>query len=84
MNQVKENGAKEQAVRFLVGNKSDLAEKRKVAEDKGSKFATANKMKFFETSAKAGTNIVDLFDMAAQCSVNMYVFQILSLTPRQI
>ncbi|KRX00474.1 P-loop containing nucleoside triphosphate hydrolase [Pseudocohnilembus persalinus] len=42
---------------MLVGNKSDMNDKRQVSKDEGVKWAEQNKMGFFETSAKDGSNI---------------------------
>ena len=42
---------------FLVGNKSDMEESRKVSKDDGEKFAKEHKLDmFFEVSAKSGYN----------------------------
>ena len=47
---------------FLVGNKCDVNdEERKVAKNKGKKFAEDNNMLFYETSAKSGEGVKDLF-----------------------
>ena len=41
----------------LVGNKSDLNEKREVTKEEGKKLANNYKIYFFETSNKIGTNV---------------------------
>jgi len=46
---------------ILVGNKCDLEKVRKVAADKGSAYATQNKMGFIEVSAKTNTNVNEIF-----------------------
>ena len=46
----------------LIGNKSDLQEERKVTEEEGRKVAEMNNMAFIETSAKDGTNIINVFE----------------------
>ena len=52
----------ENMILFLVGNKSDASdEERKVPKSKGKKFADENNMLFFETSAKNGDGVKDLF-----------------------
>ena len=56
----KEN-ALESAPMFLVGNKIDLSDEREVPIEEGRKFASENKMKFYEVSAKTGENIELLF-----------------------
>ena len=46
---------------LIVGNKSDLT--REVTEEEGSNYATTNNLKYYETSAKTGHNIVEVFDI---------------------
>ncbi|SAM06746.1 hypothetical protein [Absidia glauca] len=46
---------------FLVGNKSDLHEKRQVSIEEGEKRAKQLNMLFIETSARAGHNVKALF-----------------------
>jgi Ras-related protein Rab-6A len=50
---------------FLVGNKTDLADKRKVSTEEGEEKAKNLGTKFIETSAKAGYNVKALFKIAA-------------------
>jgi Ras-related protein Rab-2A len=45
----------------LIGNKCDLDTKRVVSSEEGQKFAEENNLLFFETSAKDGTNIQEVF-----------------------
>ena len=45
----------------LVGNKSDLADKRQVSTEEGRELAEKYEMKFYETSAKIGENVHDIF-----------------------
>ena len=45
----------------LVGNKLDLQSKRAVQTDDAQAYAEENGLLFMETSAKAGTNVTDVF-----------------------
>ena len=46
----------------LVGNKTDLDDKRVIPQVEGQKFADDNGLLFFETSAQNGSNIEELFN----------------------
>lgn len=48
-------------VTALAGNKADLEEKRKVSTEEACKYADENGLFFMETSAKAATNVNDVF-----------------------
>lgn len=50
---------------MLVGNKTDLADKRQVPIDEGEKKAQDLNVMFIETSAKAGYNVKQLFKRIA-------------------
>jgi Ras-related protein Rab-6A len=50
---------------MLVGNKTDLAEKRQVSTEEGEEKAKELDAMFIETSAKAGFNIKPLFRKVA-------------------
>ena len=45
----------------LIGNKIDLETQRKINKEDGMELATEYGMEFFETSAKTGQNIEDIF-----------------------
>ena len=45
----------------LIGNKVDLENRREVSYEEGSIYAQKNGMLFFETSAKTGKNIEEIF-----------------------
>jgi len=51
--------------RYLVANKIDLSEERKIDEETGQRFASRNSMKYFETSAKTGENIKEFIETIA-------------------
>jgi Ras-related protein Rab-1A len=56
-----EKNASKNVYKILVGNKSDLADKRKVSYEQGKEFADTYGMKFLETSAKTADNVADSF-----------------------
>jgi len=62
----------EQAIRILVGTKSDLTDRRKVAYADAQEFAAKYGMEYIETSAKHGINVESAFlNLAKQlCSAN--------------
>ena len=55
------NVNKEEAIFFLVGNKVDLVEERKVKEEEGKEFAEQHNFIFQEISALTGDGIQELF-----------------------
>ncbi|KAF2671983.1 ras-domain-containing protein [Microthyrium microscopicum] len=55
----------------LVGNKTDLADKRQVTEEAGQEEAKKNNLMFIETSAKVGHNVKLLFKRIAQALPGM-------------
>ncbi|XP_047130618.1 ras-related protein Rab6 isoform X1 [Hydra vulgaris] len=56
---------------MLVGNKTDLAEKRQVATESGEAKAKELNVMFIETSAKAGHNVKQLFRKVASALPGM-------------
>ena len=59
---------------FLIGNKIDLADQRKIQTEEGQKYADQYKInKFIETSAKTGFNAKNLFIEAAKLLYDDYV-----------
>ncbi|CAF1477207.1 unnamed protein product [Adineta steineri] len=58
--------------RYLVANKIDLIENRKIDEEQGRRFALRNSMTYFETSCKTGENVHDLFEQIASDLVRQF------------
>ena len=56
----------------LIGNKSDLVDKREVTQEEIEKFAKDNHIIYFETSAKDGKNIDECFHFMAEQLVKQY------------
>lgn len=46
---------------ILIGNKNDLKEQRQIEQDDAEAYARANDMIYWETSAKSGENVEDVF-----------------------
>ena len=62
INELKEKVESENMILCLVGNKCDVSDKdRQITTQKGKSFAQENDMIFFETSAKTGEGIKELF-----------------------
>ena len=60
------NTAPKSILMVLVGNKCDLEDNREVTEEEGREFAEKNGMLFFETSAKTGKNVEELFKQSVK------------------
>lgn len=56
---------------MLVGNKTDLNDKREVTTQQGEEEAKKNNLMFVETSAKLGHNVKTLFRRIAQALPGM-------------
>ena len=61
-----EKNANKNVYKLLIGNKSDLEEKRKVTYQEGKDFATSNGMQFIETSAKTPFKVQEAFELLTQ------------------
>ena len=57
---------------YLVGNKSDLFEKRNVSEEEAEEYAKEKKIKYFEVSAKTGYNVDALINDIANSLIQNY------------
>lgn len=69
LEEVKTNSSKNIVV-ILIGNKKDLEEKRQVSYEEGEAFAKENGLMFLETSAKTAYNVIESFNLSAQCILN--------------
>ncbi len=59
---------------FLIGNKIDLVDNRKIEKSQGQEFAKENNFSYFmETSAKDGTNVKESFIYAAKLLYNEHL-----------
>lgn len=66
LRELKQHASKEVLV-YLIGNRADLENERQVEKDRAIEFCKANKIdKFFETSAKTGANVEEVFSLAAK------------------
>lgn len=50
----------------IIGNKTDLAAQRVVSTAQGQKFADDHKMRFYETSALTGENVMHAFEQLVE------------------
>jgi Ras-related protein Rab-2A len=48
---------------MLIGNKSDLDQRRQVSTEEGERFAKDNNLIFMETSAKTAFNVEEVFNL---------------------
>ena len=66
LNELSEKVERDSMLLCLVGNKNDVKKKKKrVPTSKGKAFAEENNMIFFETSAKTGAGVKELFQTIA-------------------
>ena len=57
----------------IVASKADLADQRQIEEQRGRQLATLLNLDYFETSAKTGENVSELFIHAAsQCHIRIF------------
>ena len=64
--------AKENVLKFLVGNKIDLFDSRNVSFDEGKNISEKYNIMFFETSAKDNIDIQELFEKTTLTYLNKY------------
>ena len=56
----------------LIGNKSDLVDSREITRAEAENFAKMNKMMYWETSAKEGNNVEEVFTYIGQLLFETY------------
>lgn len=54
-----EDSAHQEVVKILIGNKSDITDERAVTFQEASTYAKEHGMKYFETSAKTGDQVIE-------------------------
>ena len=59
--EIKSN-SQEHSKMILVGNKCDLEDERQIKNEDGKEYAKKKEIKFFEVSAKNGTNLNEVFE----------------------
>ena len=64
--------AKSNVLRILVGNKTDLEDKRVVSTEEGKKLAEENGLKYYEISALKITGLHEMFEDIAKEYVEIY------------
>ena len=70
------------AVTILIGNKSDLSDKRQVTTAEAEQFAKDRSMPYFETSAKTGENVNQAIDKCVELVEQLVEEGHLSYIPR--
>jgi Ras-related protein Rab-1A len=65
--------AKENVLKFLIGNKSDLIQKRQINYMDARNFACKMNITYFETSAKNNENINEFFEGATKIFISKYI-----------
>ena len=67
---------------MLVGNKTDLSDKRQVSTEDGERKAKELNVMFIETSAKAGYNVKQLFRDKRFISQELILIVLLNVLPK--
>ena len=66
LKEVKQHASSDVVV-YLIGNRADLEDDREVEKERAVEFCIQyNIEKFFETSAKTGSNVEEVFSLAAK------------------
>ena len=78
-----EKNANKNVYKLLIGNKSDLEEKRKVTFQEGTDFAKSNGMEFIETSAKTASKVQEAFELLTQKIIKASVSKDTGMTKKE-
>jgi len=78
-----EKNANKNVYKLLIGNKSDLEEKRKVSFQEGTDFAKSNGMEFIETSAKTASKVQEAFELLTQKIIKASVSKDTGMTKKE-
>ena len=69
----RENKSKElKELIYLIGNKIDIGKEWQVSTEEAEEFAKLNNLKYYETSAKNGTNVEKIFKDVGEEIFNTY------------
>ena len=68
-----EKNASKNVLKILIGNKSDLDDKRVITYNQGKEFADTYGLKFIETSAKKNVNVTEAFETLGKELMNSNV-----------
>ena len=68
-----EKNASKNVLKILIGNKSDLEDKRVITYNQGKEFADTYGLKFIETSAKKNVNVTEAFETLGKELMNSNV-----------
>ncbi|CAD8136030.1 unnamed protein product [Paramecium pentaurelia] len=82
MNQIKQH-TNENIIKVLIGNKADIKE-RCISNEEAQSLATKYGIPYFETSAKDGTNINEVFLQVAKLIKNQHQDQQLNGNPNKL
>ena len=57
---------------ILVGNKCDIQDQRQIKKEEGEEYAKKKNIKFYEVSAKEGTNVNEVFEYLVKDILKSY------------
>ena len=71
--QIMKKESNKNAIIFLIGNKIDNNQERKITTEQGQKLAEEFKIPFFEVSAKSGENVNEVFNVLINKISEVYI-----------